>query len=74
VQSSVAGPLRLSGGGKKKMVATLSDLKKDDAGGSDMPAGAMQGMVDGEKLSKEFMGELTSRCEGPRSASTRGCA
>jgi hypothetical protein len=56
------------------MVATLSDLKKDDAGGSDMPAGAMQGMVDGEKLSKEFMGELTSRCEGPRSASTRGCA
>jgi len=48
--------LRLRGGLKKKMVIhSLSDIRGDDDA-KGIPAGAMAGPVDGEKLSKRFMG------------------
>ena len=37
-------------------IHSLSDLKRDDEAKRGVPAGAMAGPVDGEKLSKEFMG------------------
>ena len=58
VSSRQYGALHLRGGGPKRMVIhSLADVKDDDArGGGGIPAGAMAGPVDGEKLSASFMG------------------
>jgi hypothetical protein len=50
---SVAPALRLRGG---MPIHSLSDLKRDDEAKGRLPPSAMAGPVDGEKLSKEFMG------------------
>lgn len=56
----IISPLRLKGG--RMPITSLSDLKKNGNDEEGIPAEAMAGPVDGEKLSKWFMGTFVFFC------------